>query len=92
MKKAIYYLIILVVLVLGGCTSRDGTNVVKREGNSPYIQEAAMNIYAYQPVRALQIIDSAVNVGSLSQWRADMCRARIYSSTLMGSQVDSLLG
>ena len=51
-----------------------------------------MIIYAYQPVRALQIIDSAVNLGNLSQWQADMCRARIYSSTLIYAPVDSLLG
>lgn len=92
MKKAIYYLIILVVLVLGGCTSGGGTKVVTREEDSFYTQQAAMNIYAYQPVRALQLIDSAVTVGSLSQWQADMCRARIYSSTLMYAPVDSLLG
>ena len=91
MKKAIY-LIILAVLVLSGCTSGDDVKAVEREGNSPYTQQAAMDIYAYQPDRALQIIDSAVIEGNLSQWQADMCRARICSSTLMYGPVDSLLG
>lgn len=51
-----------------------------------------MSIYAYQPVRALQILDSAVIEGNLCEWRADICRARIYSMSLMKDQLDSLLG
>jgi len=92
MKKATYTFIIFSVLVLSGCTSGDDVKAVEREGNSPYTQQAAMSIYAYQPVRALQLIDSAVNVGNLSQWRADISRARIYSMSLMKDQLDSLLG
>lgn len=92
MRKAIYLFIIWAVSLLSGCTSGGGTKVVPREGDSFVSQQAAMNIYAYQPVRALQIIDSAVNLGNLSQWQADMCRARIYSSTLIYAPVDSLLG
>ena len=58
-----------------------------RAGNEPaardtvYTQQAAMSIYAYQPLRALEIIDSAVIVGNMSEWRADMNRARVYSAT-----------
>lgn len=92
MKKAVYLIIILAVSVLSGCTSGGDSKVVTREGDSFYTLQAAINIYAYQPVRALQIIDSAVNVGNLSPWRADMCRARIYSMSLMKDQLDSLLG
>lgn len=57
-----------------------------------HTRQAAMNIYGYQPLQALQIIDEAVAVGNLSDWQADMCRARIYSATLMRTQLDSLLG
>lgn len=91
MKKVIF-LILLAVSVLGGCTGSGGTKVVTQEGDPRYTRQAAMSIYAYQPVRALQILDSAVIVGDLSQWQADVFRARIYSSTLMPNQVDSLLG
>lgn len=51
-----------------------------------------MSIYGYQPLRALQILDSAVIVGNMSEFRAEMLRARIYSSSLMREQLDSLLG
>lgn len=57
-----------------------------------YTQQAAMSIYGYQPLRALQILDSAVIVGNLSEFRAEMLRSKIYSSSLMHEQLDSLLG
>lgn len=91
MKKTIY-LIILSLWVLSGCTSGADTKVEMQEGDTIYTRQAAISIYAYQPVRALQILDSAVNVGNLSPWQADMCRARIYSMSLMKDQLDSLLG
>lgn len=63
-----------------------------RPENSRHTLQAALSIYGYQPERALQIIDSAVIVGNLSEVRADVNRARIYSSTQMRTQIDSLLG
>ena len=51
-----------------------------------------MLVYGYQPERALQIIDSAVIVGNLSEVWADANRARVYGMTQMNEQVDSLLG
>ena len=51
-----------------------------------------MSIYGYQPVQALEIIDSALIVGNISELQADQCRARIYSMSQMTDQLDSLLG
>lgn len=93
MKRAIYLIIlVLAVSVLSGCTTDGGTKAVTREGDMFIFQQAVMSIYAYQPVRALQILDSAVIEGNLCDWRADICRARIYSMSLMKDQLDSLLG
>ena len=57
-----------------------------------YTEQKAMAVYAYQPERALQIIDSAEVVGNLSQLKADFYRMRIYSQTQKGEVMDSLLG
>ena len=57
-----------------------------------YTLEAALNIYGYQPLKALQIIDSAVIVGNMSEVRANMTKSRIYSYSLMHDLLDSLLG
>ena len=82
----------ITVSVLTGCTGRGGSNEAVQAQDTIYTRQAAMSIYAYQPVRALQIIDSAVTVGNLSQWQADVCKARIYSMSLMKEQLDSLIG
>ena len=50
-----------------------------------------MMVYDYDPVRALQIIDSAVIVKNLSKWQSDKNRARIYSQTRIGKRFDSLM-
>ena len=92
LKKAIYLIIILAVSVLCGCKSGGGAKEVSQAKDTIYTKEAAMSIYAYQPVRALQIIDSAVIVGNLDPGAGDFLKARIYSSTLMHGQLDTLLG
>ncbi|MBR1932333.1 MAG: hypothetical protein IJ841_01440, partial [Prevotella sp.] len=60
-------------------------------GITVYTQQAAMMVYDYDPVRALQIIDSAVIVGNMSDWQADKNRARIYSQTRLRERLDSLM-
>lgn len=94
MKQTILLIITMMIAVsaLSGCTSSGDTKNVRQPTDTVYTRKAAMDIYAYQPLRALQIIDSAVIVGNMSEVQADQCRARIYSSTLMGAQADSLLG
>ena len=74
-----------------GCTGRVETKQVQQPQDTIYTQKAAMKVYDYDPVRALGIIDSAVIVGNLSDWRADMNRARIYSQTRLRERLDSLM-
>lgn len=62
-----------------------------RPTDTLYTAAQALEVYDYQPVQALQIIDSAVAVGNISPWMADYFKAKIYAWTVMGAQVDSLL-
>jgi len=50
-----------------------------------------MMVYDYDPMRALRIIDSAVIVGNMSDWRADKNRAYIYCQTRLRERLDSLM-
>ena len=50
-----------------------------------------MKKYLCEPDRALQIIDSAEIVGNLSDWRADMLRAIVYSRTIEDMKYDSAI-
>ena len=78
-----------------GCTGENKDTADSREPQATdtlYTWRAAMQIYGYQPERALQIIDSAVIVGNMSEVQAQANRARVYSLTQMNEQVDSMLG
>lgn len=90
-KQNIIGLIIIAALIVN-CTGMSKNNKDTNTVDTIYTQQAAMSIYAYQPVRALQIIDSAVIVGNINEALANQCRARIYSMSLMKDQLDSLLG
>jgi AraC-like DNA-binding protein len=85
----------LMLMLLSACTGKGSfpdDEFGERADDTLYTRQAAMSIYAYQPERALQIIDTAVIVGNLSEWEADMLRTRIYGSSVMRDQLDSLLG
>ena len=97
MKKASYVLLLVVAtLIMVGCAEKNPQAAKSDRKKLPtdtlYTRQAAMAVYAYQPELALRIIDSAVIVGNLSELRADMCRARILSYTVMREKLDSLLG
>ena len=87
-------MIAVVALLLAGCTGKSSQTPEKnmQPTDTTYTQKAAMAVYGYQPERALQIIDSAVIVGNLSEVRAEVERARIYSKTQMKARMDSVLG
>lgn len=83
MKKITHILLfVLAIVMTAQAGGRDTIHTLR----------AAMSIYGYQPERALQIIDSALIVGNIDEVQAEQCRARIYGMTLMGKQMDSLLG
>lgn len=96
MQHIKYIVMTAVAVVTVGCMGTDKGRQTTVAGQLPkdtvYTKKAAMSIYGYQPLRALQIVDSAVIVGNLGEVQADQCRARIYGMSLMTDQLDSLLG
>ena len=88
MRHLIY--IVTLALLIAGCANdakgpSDGEGQrVSQPVDTLYTCDAAMMIFAFQPVRALQILDSAVLVGHVSRVQADQCRARIYTEFLSG--------
>ena len=89
--RCVFLVVATIITLMTGCTGRVETKQEEQPQDTTYTQEAAMTVYDYDPVRALQIIDSAVIVGNISEVWADFLRARIYSWSLMGQTVDSLL-
>ena len=83
-------------ITLAGCTNKAAKASQERNrrtqpGDTLYTKKRAMDVYDYDPVRALQIIDSAVIVGNLSKMQGDMLRASVYSNTVAGARLDSFL-
>lgn len=80
MHKAQYIICIAVMsLVMAGCRGVGGTKHVAQVSDSLYTEERVMGIFDQEPERALQIIDSAEAVGTMSEFRAELLRARVYA-------------
>ena len=97
MRQKLYFIIFIAIaaFLMVGCTGKGKDTASSREpqdSDTLYTWRAAMKVYGYQPERALQIIDSAVIVGNMSEVWAEANRARVYSMTQMNEQMDSLLG
>ena len=71
--------------MLSGCTGGSSSDMdggrLTQPSDTLYTQEAAMEAYAFDPDRALLIIDSAEIVGNMSAVDADVLRAKVYACT-----------
>ena len=63
---------IVLAILLGSCTGNGNNQHEPQPSDTLYTPERAMQIYAYEPERALVIIDSALIIGNidedLAQW------------------------
>ena len=89
MKRLLYTLLLTIIVLMIGCTD---INTQKREpqlNDTIYTANAAMNIYGFNPQRALLILDSAEIVGNLTADEASFLRAKVLCMTLEGERLDS---
>ena len=90
MKKAIHLIIIAVLLVVTArCTVKEESGKVSQPGDTMYSEEAALQVYAYNPELALAIIDSAAVAGNIPENRALMLRAHVYSHNVVAPRLDT---
>ena len=75
----------------GGGSSDSGGGRVVQPSDTLYTQEAAMEAYAFDPDRALLIIDSAEIVGNMSAVDAEVLRAKVYSWTCEEMNYDTAI-
>lgn len=89
MKRLIYTLLILLALATTGCTE---SHTLKREAHlsdTLYTVKAAMDVFDYNPQRALLIIDSAEIIGNISRDNASYYRAKVFTMTFESMHLDS---
>lgn len=92
MKK--YLCLILysaLIMFLVSCTGEKREKNESRLVDTIHTRAEALKYMGSEPDRALQIIDSAEIVGNLSDWRADMLRAIVYSRTNEDMKYDSAI-
>ena len=86
MKRFFTILIYVAVFAMAGCTGNSTlsdengeASRIAQPSDTLYTMAAAMEAYASNPRRALQIIDSAEIVGNLTDFSADLLRAKVYA-------------
>ena len=91
--RQIVHLIILcaTLLVFGACGENNSVRHLPHLGDTPYQQDTILVVYATNPERALTLLDSALLLGNVSDYRAQFIRAKIFSKSLEEQQLDSAI-
>ena len=93
MKQIVHLIVIIFIalLTLAGCGGNKSVRHVPHLGNTPYQQDSVLVTYATNSKRALQLLDSALLLGNISDYRGQFIRAKIYSKSLVEQQQDSAI-
>ena len=90
MNKTLFF-IIGVVLLLASCEGGKSVRHIAHLGNTPYQQDTILVTYATNPERALVLLDSALLLGNIGDYRAQFIRAKIFSKSLKEQRQDSAI-
>ena len=92
MRQIVHLIIIYAALLtLAGCGDGKSVRQLPHLGDTPYQQDTILVTYATNPERALTLLDSALLLGNISEYRAQCIRARIYSKSLVEQRQDSAI-
>ena len=89
--KPIHIIMICSILVLTGCRGGKSVRQVPHLGNTPYQPDSILVTYATDPERALNLLDSALLLGNINDYRGQYIRAKIYSKSLTEQRLDSAI-
>jgi len=92
MKKVITLSSVIVLITFLSC-GKGGNSVKYLEhlGDTPYQEDTILVTYGKNPQRALMLLDSAVLLGNVSEYREQIIRAIIFSKSLEEQHQDSAL-
>lgn len=89
--KPIHIIMICSMLVLTGCRGGKSVRQVPHLWNTPYQPDSILVTYATDPERALKLLDSALLLGNINDYRGQYIRAKIYSKSLTEQRLDSAI-
>ena len=90
--KQVGHLIILVTLfALVACNKGRTVAPLPHSGDTPYQLDSILTIHASEPERALRMLDSALMLGNISEYRHEFVRAKIYNLSFTNQDLDSAI-
>ena len=93
MKQTVSLLILsIILLTVVACEGgRPSARQLPHLSDTPYQADSILVTYANNPERALKLLDSALHLGNISDYRGQFIRAKIYCKSLMEQQQDSAI-
>ena len=92
MKKVACLTIVCFILLMAvGCGGDKSVRQLPHLDDTPYQQDSILVVYATNPERSLILLDSALLLGNISDYRAQIIRARIYCKSLEELRLDSAI-
>lgn len=76
---------------MAGCGENKSVRHLSHIGDTPYQQDSILVAYATDPERALALLDSALLLGNVSDYRGQFIRAKIFCKSLVENRQDSAI-
>ena len=91
MRNVLQVLLLVLILVFASCGRKNSARHIPNLGDTPYQVDSVLVAYGYHPNRALVMLDSALLLGNINEYRAKFIRAKIYSKSLLKQRQDSAI-
>ena len=91
MRIVLQVLLLVCTLAFVSCGSNNSARHIPNLGDTPYQEDSVLVAYGYHPDRALVMLDSALLLGNINEYRAKFIRAKIYSKSLLKQRQDSAI-
>ena len=93
MKQTIHLISLLAIAMIffAGCNESRPVKKIANLGDTPYQEDSILVACATNPERAFILLDSAVKLGNIDEYKEKYIRANIYSKSLTKQHLDSAL-
>lgn len=91
MKQTRHLFMLCILLTMVGCGENKSVRHLSHLGDTPYQQDSILVAYATNPERALTLLDSALLLGNVNDYRGQLIRAKIFCKSLAEQRQDSAI-
>ena len=91
MRNVLQVLLFVSILVFASCGRNNSARHILNLGDTPYQEDSVLVAYGYHPDRAIVMLDSALLLGTINEYRAQLIRAKIYSKSILKQRQDSAI-